>query len=85
MGKTANPRRVTLPTPRCPLCYAVMEEAQLMWYEAPRAPGLYCWHEVWGCDSCHTEHTFPARIEFLQMAANSILLERSGRTIHLPK
>lgn len=71
--------------PRCPFCHERMEEVQLKWEESPVNPLVKCWHEVWGCDSCHTNHVFPARLEFLQAARKSMMLERSHRVLHLPK
>lgn len=82
---SSSKRPVTLPEPRCPMCDTVMEECQLMLYEHPFAPGKYVWHETWGCDSCHTEHTFPARLEFLELVRDSKLLPRAARTLYLPK
>lgn len=73
-------RRKTTHIPRCPNCEAIMEEIQLYWDgEAGR------WMECWGCDSCHSNHIFPARIEFMEAARNSVLLERSNKVLHLPK
>lgn len=71
-------REITLPTPRCPFCFAVMEEAQLNITEK----GL---EETWGCDSCHTLHTFPARIEFVMLVGASNLLPTAHKTLYLPK
>jgi hypothetical protein len=82
---SSSRRPVTLPEPRCPFCSARMEQCQLMLYEHPHIPKAYIWHETWGCDSCHTEHTFPARREILELARNAKLLPRSGRTLYLPK
>lgn len=60
-------RKTTLPIPRCPMCHAVLEEAQISWVKDGRGPfDKSRWEETWGCDSCHTMHTFPARLEFLE-------------------
>jgi hypothetical protein len=80
---------VTIPTPRCPLCDAKLESMQLQYFEAPNSPGNYCWHEVWNCDKCNTNHSFPARLAFLEQCNSSILqsktFERAGRILHLPR
>lgn len=75
---------ITIPTPRCPFCFAIMQECQLKWEPKPNAATEYCWHEVWQCDSCHTNHIFPARHIMLEYIGNSQQLERGQRIIHLP-
>lgn len=75
---------ITIPTPRCPFCESIMQECQLKWEEKPNAPHEFCWHEVWWCDSCHTNHVFPARYVFLEYVRNSQQLERGRRITHLP-
>lgn len=85
-GVTLHKKTNTNKIPRCPICHSKMEEVQMKWEEIPNTfPPRHGWHEVWGCDSCHTNHVFPARIAFLQAARNSLLMERANRVIHLPK
>lgn len=69
-----------IPVPRCPNCDAILEEAQLYW---DGEMGVWC--EAWGCDSCHTNHIFPARIEFLEAVHNSQQLPRHNKMLYLPK
>jgi len=72
--------------PRCPFCDHILEEVQLKLEEHPNNPGgPLVWHEVWNCDSCNTNHVFPARLEFLEFVSNSQILERSNRILHLPR
>lgn len=78
-------RTVTLPEPRCPLCFCVMEEVQIKIEEDPFNQFRVIPHEVWGCSSCHTNHVFPARREFLEFLGLSKMLETNNRVIHLPK
>lgn len=75
-----NRREVTVPTPRCPICDAIMEEAQLRW-NGERVQ----WEEVWGCDSCHTMHCFPARIAVMEQVLGSRLMPKADRVLYLPK
>lgn len=87
MGNINKPIMVT-PThkiPRCPMCHTIMESMQLKWESDPMNPLVSCWHEVWSCDSCHSNHVFPARIEFLEMVRNSQLMKRAHRVLHLPR
>lgn len=75
---------VTLPDPRCPFCHVIMQEVQLKWEEAPFDPTKLIPHEVWNCDSCHTNHVFPARIDFLRYVGASHILPFLRRIVHNP-
>lgn len=77
-------REVTLPTPRCPFCECVMQEVQLKVEQDPFNPLRVIPQEVWCCDSCHTNHIFPARVEFLIYVGRSELLPLLHRVEHLP-
>lgn len=85
MSKPSARKVVGMHIPRCPMCDARLEEVQLRKGEIPGHEPMVGWMETWGCDSCHTNHTFPARIEFLQRVANSQMLEKSKFALHLPK
>lgn len=78
-------KKTKMPIPRCPLCDAILEEAQLIFKDG-------MWHECWGCDSCHTMHMFPARLDFLEFVKGSQNRPGStqmptsvGRALFLPK
>ena len=77
-------RELSIPTPRCPFCNAILEEAQLKWEAKPQAPNEFCWHEVWTCLGCKTTHVFPARKVFLEYVKDSQLLPRSDKVLLLP-
>lgn len=70
--------------PRCPFCHARMEEVQLVFAEDPKNAMQKIWQEVWNCDSCHTNHVFPARLELMERVRNSQLMERGQKVNHLP-
>lgn len=71
--------------PRCPFCHHILEEVQLVLDAAPWDCEIAIWHEVWNCDSCNTNHVFPARPEFLELVNKSELLEAASRVLYLPR
>lgn len=78
-------RTITLPEPRCPFCHAVMEEVQIKMEENMKSfPPVVTPHEVWNCSSCHTNHIFPARVEFLEYLGLTHLLPTSNKVLYLP-
>lgn len=90
-----NKRAVTLPDAYCPICNEHMEAMQLTLMESPLDPTKIVWHEVWTCDSCRTNHVFPARLAFLEFLgidshkpnANDMAktFDMHPRVIHLPR
>lgn len=85
MGKTVIAPKVTIPDPRCPFCHAKMEEVQIVITDIKNVPNSYGPKEVWNCDSCNTNHIFPARREFLAHVGQTFTLDVAGRVLHLPR
>jgi hypothetical protein len=84
-GKTTIAPKVTIPSAYCPFCHNKMEEVQIVMKEIPNVPGSYGPKEVWNCDSCNTNHVFPARLAFLEYVGNTFQLDISSRVLHLPR